>query len=139
MDFIFLDTEPTLHPDTGIPIILGRPFLTTTNALINFRSRRMKITFGSMTAELKIFNVMQQQMEDNECHYVNLIDTVRCRVGHLFFLKGSFVFLNLFRVRNRETRSHHLVYWSKNHKYDFMYKRTSLELSSELRYILGRC
>uniref|UniRef100_A0A2N9JAZ1 Reverse transcriptase domain-containing protein n=1 Tax=Fagus sylvatica TaxID=28930 RepID=A0A2N9JAZ1_FAGSY len=36
----------------------------------------MKITFGSMTAELNIFNVMQQQLEDDECHYVNLIDTV---------------------------------------------------------------
>ncbi len=30
---------------------------------------------------------------------------VRCRVGHLFFFKGSFVFSNLFRVRNRGTRS----------------------------------
>ena len=29
-----------------------------------------------MTVELNIFNVMQQQMEDDECHYVNLIDAV---------------------------------------------------------------
>jgi hypothetical protein len=64
---------------------------------------------------------------------------VRCRVGHLFFFKGSFVFSNLFRVRNRGTRSRHLVYRSKNHKYDFMHKRTSLKLGPELRYILGRC
>uniref|UniRef100_A0A2N9IEQ5 RNA-directed DNA polymerase n=1 Tax=Fagus sylvatica TaxID=28930 RepID=A0A2N9IEQ5_FAGSY len=76
VDFIILDTEPTLHPDNGIPIILGRPFLATANALINCRNGRMKITFGSMTAELNIFNVMQQQLEDDECHYVNLIDTV---------------------------------------------------------------
>uniref|UniRef100_A0A2N9FMY2 Reverse transcriptase/retrotransposon-derived protein RNase H-like domain-containing protein n=1 Tax=Fagus sylvatica TaxID=28930 RepID=A0A2N9FMY2_FAGSY len=74
VDFIIL--EPTLHPDNGIPIILGRPFLATANALINCRNGRMKITFGSMTAELNIFNVMQQQLEDDECHYVNLIDTV---------------------------------------------------------------
>uniref|UniRef100_A0A2N9FSQ6 RNA-directed DNA polymerase n=1 Tax=Fagus sylvatica TaxID=28930 RepID=A0A2N9FSQ6_FAGSY len=76
VDFIILDTEPTLHPDNGIPIILGRPFLATANALINCRNGRMKITFGSMTAELNIFNVMRQQLEDDECHYVNLIDTV---------------------------------------------------------------
>uniref|UniRef100_A0A2N9FQF2 RNA-directed DNA polymerase n=1 Tax=Fagus sylvatica TaxID=28930 RepID=A0A2N9FQF2_FAGSY len=56
VDFIILDTEPTLHPDNGIG--------------------RMKITFGSMTAELNIFNVMRQQLEDDECHYVNLVDTV---------------------------------------------------------------
>uniref|UniRef100_A0A2N9GPF0 RNA-directed DNA polymerase n=1 Tax=Fagus sylvatica TaxID=28930 RepID=A0A2N9GPF0_FAGSY len=49
VDFIILDTEPTLHPDNGIPIILGRPFLATANALINCRNGRMKITFGSMT------------------------------------------------------------------------------------------
>uniref|UniRef100_A0A2N9F0Y9 Integrase catalytic domain-containing protein n=1 Tax=Fagus sylvatica TaxID=28930 RepID=A0A2N9F0Y9_FAGSY len=76
VNFIILDTEPTLHPDNGIPIILGRPFLATANALINCRNGRMKITFGSMTAELNIFNVMRQQLEDDECHYVNLIDTV---------------------------------------------------------------
>jgi hypothetical protein len=76
VDFIILNTEPTLHPDNSIPIILGRPFLATTNALINCRNGRMKITFGSMTVELNIFNVMQQQLEDDECHYVNLIDTV---------------------------------------------------------------
>jgi hypothetical protein len=76
VDFIILDIEPTLHPDNGIPIILGRPFLATANALINCRNGRMKITFGSMTAELNIFNAMQQQQEDDECHYVNLIDTM---------------------------------------------------------------
>ena len=58
VDFIILDTEPTLHPDNGIPIILGRPFLTTTNTLINCRNGRMKITFGSMIAKLNILNVM---------------------------------------------------------------------------------
>ena len=28
-----------------------------------------------------------------------------------------------------------MVYWSKNHKYDFMHKRTSLVLGPELRYV----
>ena len=59
---------------------------------------------------------------------------VRCRVDHLFFFNGSFVFTNLFRVRNRGTRSRYLVYWSKNHKYDFMHKMTSLELGPKLRH-----
>jgi hypothetical protein len=76
VDFIVLDIEPTLHLDNGIPIILGRPFLTIANALINCRNGRMKITFGSMIAELNIFNVIRQQLKHYECHYVNLIDTV---------------------------------------------------------------
>uniref|UniRef100_A0A2N9IV68 Retrotransposon gag domain-containing protein n=1 Tax=Fagus sylvatica TaxID=28930 RepID=A0A2N9IV68_FAGSY len=40
---------------------LGRPFLATANALINCRNGRMKITFGSMTAELNIFNVLEEE------------------------------------------------------------------------------
>uniref|UniRef100_A0A2N9IHI1 Reverse transcriptase RNase H-like domain-containing protein n=1 Tax=Fagus sylvatica TaxID=28930 RepID=A0A2N9IHI1_FAGSY len=51
------------------------------------RNRRMKITFGSMTAELNIFNVMQQQLEDDECHYVNLIDTTVQEEFNRNFLK----------------------------------------------------
>jgi hypothetical protein len=34
----------------------------------------MKITFGSMTAELNIFNVNPQQLVDEECEYVNFIE-----------------------------------------------------------------
>ena len=74
VDFIILDIEPILHLIANIPIILGRPFLATANALINCRNGRMKITFGSMTAELNIFNVNQQQLVDEECEYVNLIE-----------------------------------------------------------------
>jgi hypothetical protein len=74
VDFIILDIEPTSHPSTNIPIILGRPFLATANALINCRNERMKITFGSITAELNIFNVNPQQLVDEECEYVNFID-----------------------------------------------------------------
>ena len=64
---------------------------------------------------------------------------MRCRVGHLFFFKGLFIFSNLFRVRKRGIRSRHLVYRSKNQQYDFMHKRTSHELGPELRYVLERC
>uniref|UniRef100_A0A2N9GTM4 Retrotransposon gag domain-containing protein n=1 Tax=Fagus sylvatica TaxID=28930 RepID=A0A2N9GTM4_FAGSY len=74
VDFIILDIEPTLHPSANIPIILGRHFLATANALINCRNGRMKITFGSMTAELNIFNVNPQQLVDEECEYVNFIE-----------------------------------------------------------------
>jgi hypothetical protein len=74
IDFIILDIEPTLHPSANIPIILGRPFLATANALINCRNGRMKITFGFITIELNIFNVNPQQLVDEECEYVNLIE-----------------------------------------------------------------
>uniref|UniRef100_A0A2N9FPM7 Retrotransposon gag domain-containing protein n=1 Tax=Fagus sylvatica TaxID=28930 RepID=A0A2N9FPM7_FAGSY len=69
VDFIILDIEPILHPSANISIILDRPFLATANALINCRNGRMKITFGSMIAELNIFNVNPQQFMDEECEY----------------------------------------------------------------------
>ena len=74
VDFIILDIEPTLYPSSNIPIILGRPFFATVNALINCRNGRMKITFSSVTDELNIFNVNPQQLVDKECEYVNFIE-----------------------------------------------------------------
>jgi hypothetical protein len=74
VDFTILDIESTLHHSANILIILGRPFLATANALINCKNGRMKITFGSMTAKLNIFNVNSQQLVNEECEYVNLIE-----------------------------------------------------------------
>ena len=72
-DFIVLDYQPVLHPSVHTPIILGTPFLATTNALINCRNGRMQLTFGSMNLELNIFHVAEQLHEDDECAYVNFI------------------------------------------------------------------
>ena len=41
VDFIVLDYQYVLHPSAHTPIILGRPFLVTANALINCRNGRM--------------------------------------------------------------------------------------------------
>ena len=76
VNFIVLDYQPVLHPSAHTPIILGRPFLVTANALINCRNRRMQLTFGSMTLELNIFHVVKQPHEDDDYAYVNLIRAV---------------------------------------------------------------
>nr|XP_023912567.1 uncharacterized protein LOC112024125 [Quercus suber] len=60
VDFVVLDTEPALNASTQIHVILGRPFLATSNALINCRSGVMKISFGNMTVELNIFDISKQ-------------------------------------------------------------------------------
>ena len=49
VDFIVLDTEPVAVGANHVPIILGRPFLATSNAIINFRNGVMQLTFGNMT------------------------------------------------------------------------------------------
>ena len=68
VDFVVLDTEPTAESTNQVPIILGRPFLATSNAIINCRNGVMQLTFGNMTLELNIFHLINKDkpIEDEE-------------------------------------------------------------------------
>ena len=55
VDFFVLDTDPVAKGTNCIPIILGRPFLATSKAIINCRNGIMQLSFGNMTIELNIF------------------------------------------------------------------------------------
>ena len=57
VDFVVLDTEPIANEPNHVPIILGRPFLATANAIINCRNGVMQLNFGNMTLELNIFHL----------------------------------------------------------------------------------
>ena len=71
VDFVVLDTEPITSGPNHVPIILGRPFLATANAIINCRNGVMQLTFGNMTLELNIFHLghkhksLEGEMEGN--------------------------------------------------------------------------
>ncbi|RVW59599.1 Retrovirus-related Pol polyprotein from transposon 17.6 [Vitis vinifera] len=49
-----------------VPIILGRPFLATSNAIINCRNGVMQLTFGNMTLELNIFHLCKRHLHPEE-------------------------------------------------------------------------
>ncbi|KAL4296425.1 hypothetical protein GQ457_12G013270 [Hibiscus cannabinus] len=74
VDFIVLDTSPVSNTNAQIPVILGRPFLATSNALINCRNGVLNLSFGNMTLELNVFNVCKQPEENSEVHEVDLIE-----------------------------------------------------------------
>ena len=57
VDFVVLNTEPIAVGPNHVPIILGRPFLATSNAIINCRNGVMQLIFGNMTLELNIFHL----------------------------------------------------------------------------------
>ena len=57
VDFVVLDTEPITVGPNHVPIILGRPFFATSNAIINCWNGVMQLTFGNMTLELNIFHL----------------------------------------------------------------------------------
>ena len=61
VDFLVLDTEPVAGGTNQVPIILGRPFMATSNANINFRNGVMQLTFGNMTLELNIFHLSNKK------------------------------------------------------------------------------
>ena len=60
VDFLILDTQSVVKTESKIPLILGRPFLATANALINCRNGLMKLSFGNMTLEVNIFHIGKQ-------------------------------------------------------------------------------
>ncbi|KAJ9691430.1 hypothetical protein PVL29_013569 [Vitis rotundifolia] len=66
VDFVVLETDPIVKRTNCVPIILGRPFLVTSNAIINCRNGLMQLTFGNMTLELNIFNLCNRQFNSEE-------------------------------------------------------------------------
>ena len=78
VDFVVLDTEPSTTGANYVPIILGRPFLATSNAIINYRNGVMQLKFGNMTLELNIFHLSKKHMQPVEDvqEEVCIIDTI---------------------------------------------------------------
>ena len=78
VDFFILETEPVVVGANHVPIILGRPFLATSNAIINFRNGVMQLSFGNMTLELNIFHLSKKHMQlvEDDCEEVCIIDII---------------------------------------------------------------
>ena len=75
VDFVVLETQPVQNHRAQTPVILGRPFLATANAIINCRNGSMRLTFGDMTKEVNVFHLGKQPRDvDNEYFDVNLIE-----------------------------------------------------------------
>ena len=78
VDFVVFDTEPAATGANYVPIILGRPFLATSNAIINFRNGVMQLTFNNTTLKLNIFHLSKKHMQPVEdgSEEVCIIDTI---------------------------------------------------------------
>ena len=56
------------------PMILGHPFLATTNANINCKTRAMDISFGDQKVKTNIFNASKFIQEEENCFVIELIN-----------------------------------------------------------------
>ena len=77
-NFVVLDTHPVVDPNAPkhIPIILGRPFLATCDAIIHVRMGLLKLSFGNMSIEINMFNVGRQLRDLKDVQKVNLINSI---------------------------------------------------------------
>ena len=86
VDFVVLDTQPMVNQGTQFPVILGRPFLATANAIIHCRGGLMTLSFGNMTVNLNIFNVLKEMGDEEDVCEVNMIDSmVQQYVDHVSY------------------------------------------------------
>ena len=78
VDFVVLDIKLATTGANYVPIILGRPFLASSNTIINFRNGVMQLTFRNMTLELNIFHLSKKHMQPVEegPEEVCIIDTI---------------------------------------------------------------
>ena len=76
VDFVVLDTQPVVNQGTQFPVILGRPFLDTANAIIHCKGGLMTLSFSNMTVNLNIFNVIKEIEDEEDVCEVNIIDSV---------------------------------------------------------------
>ena len=76
VDFVVLDTQPVVNQGTQFPMILGRPFLATANDIIHYKGGLMTLSFGNMTVNLNIFNVIKEIWDEEDVCGANMIDYV---------------------------------------------------------------
>ena len=78
VDFIILDTQPVEFESSKrhIPVILGRPFLATANAIIHCRNELLKLSFGNITLETNIFTMGKQLSKVDQVEEVDFIESI---------------------------------------------------------------
>ncbi|XP_062081310.1 uncharacterized protein LOC133786111 [Humulus lupulus] len=69
-DFIVLDMEE----DANVPIILGRPFLATGQALIDVQKGELKLRVEGDEVVFSVFKAMTYPMASDSCYSVDVID-----------------------------------------------------------------
>ena len=76
-DFIVLDANQKGGGTLSMPIILGRPFLATNNARIHVRNGLMNLTFGNISVEVNIYNLMAQpNLDEDDITDADLLDAL---------------------------------------------------------------
>ena len=71
-DFIVLDMEE----DKEIPIILGRPFLTTRRAMIDIQRRELKLRVQEDEVKFNVFEAVRHPAKSGTCFIVETVEAI---------------------------------------------------------------
>ena len=71
-DLIVLDIEE----DKEIPIILGRPFLTTGRTMIDVQKGELKLRVQDDKVKFSVFNVVRHPAESDACFLIKAVEAI---------------------------------------------------------------
>ncbi len=71
-----------MEEDIQIPIILGRPFLATAEAIIDVKDGRLTLKVGDKEVEFNLFEAIKHKLEPIECLRVNIFDKLVKEESH---------------------------------------------------------
>ena len=101
MYFTFLDMEE----DKEGPIILGRPFLATDQALIDVQKEELKLRVQDEEVTFNLFNAMKHPMESENCIRVDIVKViVSNQKGQIDPLETSLVYKDSPNIVDEEAR-----------------------------------
>ena len=88
-DFIVLDMEE----DKEVPIILGKPFLSTSRAIIDVQKGELKLRVQDEEMTFYVFNAIKHPMESESCFKVDIVEAiVSTQKDHINPLETSLIY-----------------------------------------------
>lgn len=70
MDFIVID----IKEDYNIPMILGRPFLATSNAIVDVKQGKLTFEVGEEKIAFILYQFLKAHSIDDTCYFIDIID-----------------------------------------------------------------
>ena len=106
VDFIVLEMEE----DKEVPIILGRPFLATSRALIDVQKGELRLRVQDEEVTFSVFNATKHTMESESCFRVDIVEAIMSsQKDHIEALETSIIYGDSFDIVDDEIREY--VLW----------------------------
>ncbi|XP_062089713.1 uncharacterized protein LOC133796257 [Humulus lupulus] len=109
-DFIVLDYEA----DREVPIILGRPFLSTIRTLIDVQKGELTMRVQDEKVTFNVFKAMRFHVEVEECSVVIMVDSLASREFETSNVDDPLERLLLFDSHNDEDEEEFLAWLEAN-------------------------